>query len=65
MFDARTAVKMLYKPLTVMHRLGGIINIKSVIYHRPVCVGSIGKNARLSVFLLNFLHYIIHSVRIK
>lgn len=47
-----------------MDRLGGIINIKSVIYHRPVCVGSIGKNARLSVFLLNFLHYIIHSVRI-
>lgn len=55
-FDARTAVKMLYKPSTVGHALARI-NTKS---NRSFITGlsvlvHIGENAQLLMFLLDFL----------
>lgn len=63
-FDARTAVKMLYKPLTVVHTLVGI-NIKS---NRSFITGlsilvHIGEDAQLFMLLLDFSAYITSFIQ--
>lgn len=57
---------MLYKPSSVVHRLIGISNVKlnrSFVTSLFVFV-HIGKNAQLFIFLLDFLYYIIYSMKI-
>lgn len=64
--DARIAVKMLYEPPVMVHRLVDIVNIKmnrSFITGLFVLVHT-GENAQLFMFLLDFsfkLHHLFHE----